>query len=499
MTLIEMLKRNFNVCPSKPAVIYEGEILTYSELHKAVGRLSHHFIRSGIEKGDRVAVMMDKKKPELVISFLSIAACGGIAVPVDCNQTSSFIEQLFDIITPAGIVVAGRMHHRLEKCEFSFPAQRMVTCNGDERGSQKILMTEVISDDSLPDSMPEGVVDEDDAFYFNLTSGTTGFPKCAVTTHANIYWNTLSAVELLALTADDNHLCMFPPSTHPHEFFSRALLLGGTMVLTDQIAPKSLTKVIENHQVTAMMAIAPIYANFVKCHKNNNFKFSSLRKIESGGMHLDPITARAFRRRFGMSIIPVWGSTETAGIALGMPLKAEGREGSCGIPNNYYEAKIVDSQGNDVSVGKVGQMVVKGPGVCSSYYKNDEATRKNYKGEWYYTGDMFRQDEDGYYYFSGRRQGMMKVAGMKVYPVEIEDLLIQHPLIREVAVTKFSDPLHGEIPKAIIVPEEGSALTKKDIRTYCTKKLASYKIPKVIEYRESLPKNPTGKILVNML
>ena len=499
MTLIEMLEKNLKFCPSKTAIVYEDEKISHQGLHTAVARLAGHFLRSGIKKGDRVALMMDKKRPEVVIAFLAVAACGGVAVPVDCNQTDGFIKQLFDIVSPSAVVVTDKMHHRLDKQDMVFETDLIVVCKGSRSVKGGVKIGDILVDESLGGDLPDVGVEGSDTAYLNLTSGTTGFPKCAITTHDNIYWNTRSAVEKLALVHEDRHLCMFPPATHPHELFARALYLGGTMVLTDQISPKSLTRVIEDNGVTAMMAIAPIYGNFVKRHKNSDFRFTRLKLAESGGMHVDPITAREFKGRFGFPIVPVWGSTETVGIALGMPMKGEWPQGSCGTVNPYYSAKIVDKMDNEVKPGEVGEMKVKGPGVCSAYFRNEGETCANYRNGWYYTGDMFSRDVKGYFYFSGRRQGMMKVAGMKVFPVEIEDLLIQHPEIMEVAVTKERDAVHGEIPKAIIVLEPGSDLTKKDIWAWCTEKIASYKIPKLIEFREGLPRNPVGKILVNQL
>ncbi len=499
MTLIEMLEKNVKVCPSKTAIVYEDEQISHQGFHTAVARLAGHFLKSGIEKGDRVALMMDKKRPELVIAFLAVAACGGVAVPVDCNQTDGFIKQLFDIVSPSAVVVTDKMYHRLDKQDMVFETDQIVVCNGIRSVKRGVKIEAILEDEHLGCDLPDLGIEGSDTAYLNLTSGTTGFPKCAVTTHDNLYWNTRSAVEKLALIPEDRHLCMFPPATHPHELFARALYLGGTMVLTDQISPKSLTRVIEANGVTAMMAISPIYGNFVKCHKNSDFRFTRLKLAESGGMHVDPITARQFKARFGFPIVPVWGSTETVGIALGMPMEGAWPQGSCGTVNPYYDAKIVDKMDNEVKPGEIGEMKVKGPGVCSAYFRNKGETCANYRDGWYYTGDMFSRDEKGYFYFSGRCQGMMKVAGMKVFPIEIEDLLIQHPEIMEVAVTKTRDAVHGEIPKAIIVLEPGSDLTKQDVWAWCAKKIAAYKIPKLIEFREGLPRNPVGKILVNQL
>jgi len=144
-------------------------------------------------------------------------------------------------------------------------------------------------------------------------------------------------------------------------------------------------------------------------------------------------------------------------------------------------------------------MIVRGKGVCAAYYQNPGENRNHFKDAWYYTHDMFFQDGDGFFYFSGRRNSMMKVGGLKVFPVEIEDLLIQHPAIKEVCITRALDPIHGEIPKAIIVLEEGAFLNLKALREFCAPHMATYKIPKLIEFRSSLPRSPMGKILAHQL
>ncbi len=507
MTLMDMLEKNKNQYPLKTAVICEQTSLSWKDLHDQVMKLAHYLVSRGVSKGDRIAFMMDTKGPDLVIGFLATAACGGIVVPVDCNQPDHYIHHLLSMITPSAAIISERVLNRLEPSEFDFPEISIVIYGKSQGGLKsqqnekkaRPFLADILNTPGLVIDHPPVTIDPEDVIYFNLTSGTTGFPKCAINTHAVIYWNTVSAVEQLSLTFEDIHLCMFPPATHPHEIFARPLFLGGTMVLTDHIAPRSLTSVIEDHQVTFMMAIAPIYGNLTKYHKNTDFKFSTLRTAESGGMHLDPITAAEFRNKFGFPIIPVWGSTETAGIVLAMPLDINSKPGSCGIPGRYYEVAIVDEKGRRTGPCNIGEMIVRGKGVCTEYYQNDQENLKNFKNGWYYTNDMFFQDNDGFFYFAGRQNGMMKVGGLKVFPVEIEDLLIQHPAIKEICITRAPDPIHGEIPKAIIVLEEGACLTLKELREFCTPRIAAYKIPKLLEFRTSLPRSPVGKLLVNQL
>jgi long-chain acyl-CoA synthetase len=336
-------------------------------------------------------------------------------------------------------------------------------------------------------------IQEDDPVYLNFTSGSTGIPKGALTTHANIYWNTKSAVESLGLNQDDIHLCCFPVFNHPHELFARALFLGGTMVLTDDTLPKTIASAVSEHGVTCLMAISVIYENLV--HYNASpLELRTLRLAESGGMYVRPALAEAFKNRFNIPIIPVWGSTEATGIALAMPVKGECRSGSMGKPCPYYEVKIVDEDGTELDRDEVGEMAVKGPAVCSKYFDNPEETEKHIRDGWLYTGDLVKKDNEGYFYFIGRKSGMIKVAGLRVYPAEIEEVLITHPEVKEAAVVKLQDSVLGEVPKAVVVLKSNSAVNQEELRKYCARRIAKYKVPATIEFVKELPKTPSGKI-----
>jgi long-chain acyl-CoA synthetase len=292
---------------------------------------------------------------------------------------------------------------------------------------------------------------------------------------------------------------MFPVFGHPHELFARSLYLGGTIVLIDSISPKSITTAISEHKVTCMMAVASIYDTMVRLPLSFSFDMSSLRIPESGGMYTPPSLVQKFKERFKVPIIPVWGSTETSGIALATPVAGEQKPGSMGKPSFSYQVKVMGESGDELPPGEVGELAVKGPGVCSGYYNQPEETAIYMKEGWFLTGDMVRTDEEGYYYFASRKTGMMKVAGLKVFPTEIEDVLISHPKIEEVAVVKIQDSTHGEVPKAVIVLKEGLEMSKDEIRKYCEKKLSRYKIPRTVEFRSELPRTPGGKILYREL
>lgn len=266
------------------------------------------------------------------------------------------------------------------------------------------------------------------------------------------------------------------------------------MVLVDKIYPKSLAGAISTHRVSCMMGLAPMYGNLLELLEHKPYDLSSLRIPESGGMYTRRDLIEKFRQRVGVSIIPVWGSTETTGIAIANRPGEDLIPGSIGRPCDSYEVKIVDECGEELESGEIGEMVFKGPAVIQGYYMDEANSKKCLNDGWYYSGDLGRKDKSGHFYFVERKAGLMKVAGLKVYPLEIELVLMDHPDIKEAAVISAKDRLRGEVPKALIVTRDGRELTEKEILGFCKGRLAHYKLPRIIEIRESLPKIGSGKI-----
>jgi len=291
------------------------------------------------------------------------------------------------------------------------------------------------------------------------------------------------------MTEDDVHLCMFAPFAHPHEIIARPLYLGGTMVLVDKIYPKALAEAISVHRVTCVMGLAPMYDKLLAVLKHGAYDLSSLRIPESGGMYTHPELMERFSCRLGVPIIPVWGSTESTGIALANRPGEPMAPGSVGRPCPYYSVKVVAEHGSELGPGEVGEMIVKGPAVVSGYYHNAKISQVCFRDGWYYTGDLVKKDEAGNFYFVARKNEMMKVAGLKVYPLEIELVSLEHPGIAEAAVVPAKDRLRGEVPKAVIVAKDHVQLSVAELMSFWRGKLAHYKVPRVVEIRDSLPRS----------
>jgi len=494
MTIVDMLEQSATAVPDRTAVAHEDTRLSYRTLAGQVTALAATLVTMGVEKGQRVGVILDRM-PEAIVSFLGIAKAGGVFFAIDPNHTRSDIRHILDFTRPSALIVGARYLTVLAGPNLPGEDRVIVVGQADTAGrpSWEAIMTRDPAGVTFPS------LTDDDAVYLNFTSGTTGTPKGALTTNGNLFWNTVSAVEALSLTADDVHLCMFPVFGHPHELFARPFYLGGAAVLVGSVSPRAIVAAIERHSVTCMMATASVYVSLARFCRTHTPALGSMRLGESGGMHISPGMAEGFRASFAFPVVPVWGSTETAGIALAGDVEGRGRPGSAGRPCPHYEIDIVDEEGKSCGVDETGEMVVRGPGVCASYYRNEAETREHMRDGRLHTGDLFRKDADGWFFFMARKSRMVKVAGLKVFPTEIEDVLSGHPNVAEVAVTKVPDRTHGEVPMAVIVRKDGADVSPEDIRQYCTEHLARHKIPRIITFVAQLPKSRSGKVMYREL
>jgi acyl-CoA synthetase (AMP-forming)/AMP-acid ligase II len=282
---------------------------------------------------------------------------------------------------------------------------------------------------------------------------------------------------------------MFASFAHPHELFARALYTGASLTLLEKINPKTIIRTINKYSVTCMMGLSPMYE--MMANRCGSMTIPSLKIAESGGMFTRQTVNETFQERFGLPILSVWGSTETTGVTLANTPEKYKTDGSMGRICPYYQVKLVDGKNREVAPGKIGELHFKGPGIVSGYQGLPPLLDEN---GWFASGDMATMDEHGFFYFVERQSGMIKVAGLKVYPLQVELLLLEHPRIAEVAVLGVPDQRKGYIPKAFIVTHDNSNFDYDDILTFCNGKIPSYMIPKQVTLMKELPKIGSGKI-----
>lgn len=509
MTLDRMLERAVQTSPDKFAILSRTRTLTYRQLSNQINALANGLLNMGLKAGDRVAMLLPKSV-EAVVAFLGVTRAGGVIAPINMRLKTDTLRVTFHHLNPFA-VIADPMYHplldklgglRAESSGGTRPVTAKVILTGKANHNKAVYLDDIFSRES--EQSPAIPLEEHDPAYLNYTSGTTGIPKAALTTHGNLLWNTRGAVEMMKMDARDVHMCMFPMYAHPHEIFCRSIYLGGTTVLLDSMYPRTIARTIEQYRVTCLMAVPPFFRSLFALGHTREFDLSSLRIPEAGGVYSPPELCREFEEIFGLRFLPVWGSTETTGIALATSPVEEYRLGSMGKPCPGYEVQVLGPGGRPVSEGEAGEMVISGPGVVQGYLNLPAETEAAFHSGALHTGDMVRQDEAGFFHFLGRRSGLMKVAGLKVYPSEVETVLASHPQVEEAAVIALPDTLRGEVPKAFIVlkgDRTGTAEAKpspqdfiKDLRSFCRQHLADYKVPAVIELRPSLPKTEAGKI-----
>jgi acyl-coenzyme A synthetase/AMP-(fatty) acid ligase len=485
LTINDSLEKNNIKNPQKDFIVYHDTVLKYNDVYKMANGMASFLLSEGIKKKDRICILLPRI-PELIISFLSISKIGALAVPVNYTLSKNEISRFIVGLSPSAIIIQDKLLPLLDN-EIASKVKRIIVTGKDHQ---------FITWDSVCYPSEENVdieINPDNIAYLNYTTGSSGIPKGAIATHSNVYWNTVSSVEAMGIDSSDIHLCMFASFAHPHELFARAIYTGSTIVLLEEINPKTIAKTIIKNSVTCMMGLAPMYDMLASHCKG--FELESLRIAESGGMYTRPDIIRGFKNNFGIPVLSVWGSTETTGIAFANTPKDFREDGSFGMVCPYYDVKIITDDGIEAKTGEIGEMLLGGKGVVSGYLENVEFPSID---GYYCSGDLAYRDQEGYYYFTERKSGLLKVAGLKVYPLQVEIVLSLHPDIKEVAVIGVEDRLRGMIPKAFIVTEDNhqisKQISKEDIKNFCKDKLADYMVPKEIEILEEFPKIGSGKI-----
>lgn len=484
ITLCEAFAESQSLYAAKDFIVYRDDNYSYEDVQGMINGFTEFLSNEHIKKGAKICLILPRI-PELIISFLAAVKFGAIPVPVNYLLSSKEVNAFIKRGNPAVIVIHSAFVKLLDSEFFYSNKILRVIVDGEVNGF--VAWKKACYSSKF---MVENTPSADEVAYLNFTTGSTGLPKGAVATHSNLYWNTRSAIETLEIDENDIHLCMFSSFAHPHELFARAIYTGGSIVLLEEVNPKTIVRTINRHNITCMMGLAPMYEMMVNYCSDS--KLDSLRIAESGGMYTKPELARNFRRYFNTPILSVWGSTETSGISLANTPESSRDDGSMGKPCPYYDVRLVGDNGNDVGTGEVGELIIRGNGVVEGY---DEGISFLSVDGWYYTGDLARIDEDGFYYFVDRKSGMIKVAGSKVYPLQVELVLAQHPCIKEVAIKGVEEKRHGMVPMAFIVPMDGSSTIDIDeIRRFCLDKLANYMIPRKVKILPDLPRIGSGKI-----
>jgi acyl-CoA synthetase (AMP-forming)/AMP-acid ligase II/ABC-type nitrate/sulfonate/bicarbonate transport system permease component len=496
MIVGEYLQRQAHKQPDKVAVICNEVRLSFSELNTKASMLANWLLATGVKKGDR-AVMLLPNCAEFAVVYFALMKIGVIAVILDFRLSPPEMAPLFDETEAQVLITHSKQKSFAVRMLRQKEHLRYVVLLGDETGEEENLYHYeriVEKGDTQEPNIP--LTDEDEALYL-YTSGTTGKPKGVILTYDHHTYFPESMKALEPLTDQDVQGSVLPMSHISGPIVLNLLVdMGHTLVIIDEIRPKKILEEVQRNKINYFHAVPPIFQMLLNLPSRERYDLSSLRFVAMMGTVVAEELMEEWAEEYPHAIpLQGYGATETSPLlTLTHYDDAPRKMASAGRLVPRAEVKVVDKDGKELPLGEVGEVIARGPQIMKGYFKNPKATALKIKDGWYYTGDLGRFDEDGYIYILGRADDMIITGGMNVYPSELENVLIAHDKVAEAAVIGIGDAERGQALKAVIVPKVGEEISKRELMRFCRERLANFKLPKVIELRDSLPRSRTGKV-----
>ena len=527
-TVPDMLRHSAARAPGSPALLFYGTRISYHDLDDVTTRLAVALHGLGVKPGDRVALMLPNI-PQSVIAYYGIMKAGAVVVPTNPLYVEREIQtQLVD--SGSDTIIALDLFYpriRAVRTATTFPRKIIMTSIRDflpplkkflyplkARLAKRWISTptgpsihnliELLN--SIPSAgwdQASGVprVSPDDLAQLQYTGGTTGIPKGVMLTHRNVVVNTLQGRAWDPHFRDGGELFLGAiPFFHCYgqsTCQNLAVATGCPIMLLPRFHPDEAVKAIHNHRVTIFSGVPMMFAKINEVPHIERYNLRSLRVCLSGASPLPADVQKEFERTTGVRIAEGYGLTEAGPTTHCNPLHSDHPPGTMGLPFPDTEARVVDSDTglHDVPDGEPGELIVRGPQIMRGYWNKEEETQAVLRDSWLFTGDLVRRNGDGYFFFVDRKKDIIKSHGETVYPREVEEVLLQHPAVSEAAVVGVADHIYGELIEAYIVTKPESLVTKQELIQHCTGRLARYKIPSAVEFREELPRTIIGKVL----
>jgi long-chain acyl-CoA synthetase len=496
----------------KTAMTFYGTAFDFARLEALAEKLAASLAARGVKKGDRVALMLPNC-PQYVASFFATVRLGAIVTQINPMYVEREIEHILKDSGAETIVVYSDMYPRVKNVmgETALKNVVVVDLKGEPEGLEPghSSFGEFIGADVEP--APRVEIDAaEDVAVFQYTGGTTGVSKGAMLTHRNLVANVQQTLDLFvddpAAFSNNQSIVAILPFFHIYGLTCVMLFgirQGLNQLLLPRFDPLEVMNLVRDDEPVLFAGVPTMYMALNSLGVDlKEYSFDKVRTYNSGGSALPVNLKRSFEQKIGRTLFEGYGLSEASPVThFNPPFAGESREGSIGVPVPSTDARIVDvgTGAQELPVGEPGELIIKGPQVMKGYWNMPEETEDTLKDEWLYTGDVARMDEDGYFYIVDRKKDMIVAGGYNVYPREIEEVLFEHEDVAEAVAIGIADEYRGETVKAFVVRMQGSGVTEEEILAFCKERLAPYKAPKSVEFRDELPKSTVGKLLRRVL
>ena len=509
MLIHSLLERTNQEFPQKEAIWFRNRWTSYSTLERESNQIAAFLIKDGLHRGERAAILMENSSVFVSIYF-GILKAGGVVVGLNTETSGAELEYLvldseakYLFISPKHLHLFQPVIRKLKKLNS------IIICGDDQArpdigdsGIRSTIYQNILAEYSALKAEGNRCIDLDLAEIV-YTSGSTGKPKGVMLSHLNLASNMASIAEYLHLTESDRVMVVLPFTY----IYGKSLLLthimtGGSLVIDNRfIYPNTVLETMHQTSVTGFAGVPSTFSILLNHSSLKKYTFPSLRYVTQAGGHMAPaLQTRVAEAFHPAQLFVMYGATEAAPrLSYLEPSHLSGKLGSIGKPVPNVDLFVADEKGNPLPAGQHGELAARGSNIMQGYWKDPEGTREVLKHGLYFTGDLGMMDEDGFLFVVGRKKEIIKVKGYRVSAKEIEEKILELQNVLEAAVIGVPDPTLGEAVKACIVLRDGSRLTEKDILAHLKKHLSGFKLPKYIEFFESLPKNKSGKIMKTQL
>lgn len=491
MNIRETLHKTAQRFPDKTAIIFKDKKVSFLQLYEHVLKLANALRKVGIGKSDKVAIFLPNDI-EYVCAYLACFCLGAVGVPLDYMFKSDELISCLNHSEAKILLARENKDVFLPEIKNSvFSLKKIILC-GTSNGDM-VSLDEIMSNSDI--DVPIEEIKDNDPALIMYTSGTTGKPKGILLNYKHLDGSPKAMEYFVDLTDKDVKLSALPLSHIAGLIYiQNCIVFGITLIIMERFNPYEFLKNISQYRVTCFHIVPAMYTAILSLKQIEKFDLSSLRWVVVFGAPSSPDILRRFHQYCpNAQLLNGWGMTETCPPNTVTPL-GSGKIESVGKPAPHCEIKIFDENNQEVIIGNVGEIVIRGWVVMNSYYKDPDATQRSKPDEWFHTGDLGRFDEEGFLFIVGRKKEMIKVGGQIVYAPEVESALHTHEAVQEVAVVGVPDKLRGEVVKAFVVLKDNTKISLEDLKYFAREHLAHFKVPHSIEFKESLPKNRAGKI-----